>query len=422
MIGICNTFSELNKCHSHFNELVEWVKRGVWQAGGLPLEFPTISIGEPYVKPTTMLLRNLMAMDTEEMMRAHPIDGVVLIGGCDKTVPAQLMAAASVNIPAIVLTGGPMLNGRLKGESLGACTDCYRFTLEHQAGNLSDEELSEVENAICRSDGHCMVMGTASTMASVAEGLGMSLPGCAAIPAVDSRRRQMSEMTGKQIVRLVEANIRPRDIMTNEAIENAIRVLMASGGSTNGMIHLVAIAQRLEMPLSLETFDQLSAETPFLLNLRPSGEYQMEEYFEAGGVPALMKELEPLLHTACLTVTGETVAANLAGVEVLDRKVIYPLDNPIETDGGTIVLKGNLAPNGALIKKTAVSEKFKKHKGRAVVFESLQDLDKRIDDPSLPVDENSVLILKHVGPKGAPGMPEVGQIPIPQKLLKKGVR
>ncbi|MFD2132123.1 IlvD/Edd family dehydratase [Pseudogracilibacillus auburnensis] len=422
VIGICNTFSELNKCHSHFNELVEYVKRGVWQAGGVPMEFPTISIGEPYVKPTTMLLRNLMAMDTEEMMRAHPIDGVVLIGGCDKTVPAQLMAAASVNIPAIVLTGGPMLNGRLNGENLGACTDCYRFTLEHKAGNLTDNELSEVENSICRSDGHCMVMGTASTMASIAEGLGMALPGCAAIPAVDSRRRHMSEMTGKQIVKLVVNDIKPRDIMTKEAIENAIKVTMASGGSTNGIIHIIAIAQRLGMKLPLDTFDEISAKTPFLLNVRPSGEYQMEEYFEAGGVPALMKELVPLLHGDCLTVTGKTVKENLDGVSVKDPKVIYKLENPIEKDGGIVVLKGNLAPNGALIKKTAVSEKFKRHKGKAVVFHSLQDLHNRIDDPNLDVDEDSVLVLQNVGPKGAPGMPEVGQIPIPQKLLEKGVR
>ncbi len=422
VIGICNTFSELNKCHSHFNELVEYVKRGVWQAGGVPMEFPTISIGEPYVKPTTMLLRNLMAMDTEEMMRAHPIDGVVLIGGCDKTVPAQLMAAASVNIPAIVLTGGPMLNGRLNGENLGACTDCYRFTLEHKAGNLTDSQLSEVENSICRSDGHCMVMGTASTMASIAEGLGMALPGCAAIPAPDSRRRHISEETGKQIVKLVESDIKPRDIMTKKAIENAIKVTMASGGSTNGIIHIIAIAQRLGMKLFLETFDEISAKTPFLLNVRPSGDYQMEEYFEAGGVPALMKELEPLLHGDCLTVTGKTIQENLIGVSVKDRKVIYELKNPIEQDGGTVVLKGNLTPNGALIKKTAVSEKFKKHKGKAVVFYSLQDLYDRIDEPDLEVDENSVLVLQNVGPKGAPGMPEVGQIPIPQKLLEQGVR
>lgn len=422
VIGICNTFSELNKCHSHFNELVEYVKRGVWQAGGVPMEFPTISIGEPYVKPTTMLLRNLMAMDTEEMMKAHPIDGVVLIGGCDKTVPAQLMAAASVNIPAIVLTGGPMLNGRLNGENLGACTDCYRFTLEHKAGNLTDSQLSEVENSICRSDGHCMVMGTASTMASIAEGLGMALPGCAAIPAPDSRRRHMSEETGKQIVKLVESDIKPRDIMTKKAIENAIKVTMASGGSTNGIIHIIAIAQRLGMKLSLDTFDEISAKTPFLLNVRPSGDYQMEEYFEAGGVPALMKELEPLLHGDCLTVTGKTIQENLIGVSVKDRKVIYELKNPIEQDGGTVVLKGNLTPNGALIKKTAVSEKFKKHKGKAVVFHSLQDLYDRIDEPDLEVDENSVLVLQNVGPKGAPGMPEVGQIPIPQKLLEQGVR
>ncbi|WP_088831277.1 IlvD/Edd family dehydratase [Paenibacillus tyrfis] len=422
VIGICNTFSELNKCHSHFNELVDYVKRGVWQAGGLPMEFPTISIGEPYVKPTTMLLRNLMAMDTEEMLKAHPIDGVVLIGGCDKTVPAQLMAAASANIPAIVLTGGPMLNGRLNGRSLGACTDCYQFTLEHKAGNLNDEQLATAENAICRSDGHCMVMGTASTMASIAEALGMALPGCAAIPAPDSRRRHMSERTGRQIVNLVKADIRPREIMTEAALENAIRVTMASGGSTNAIIHLVAIAGRLGIRLPLEKFDELAAATPFLLNLRPSGQYQMEEYFEAGGVPALMKELEGLLHGDCLTVTGRTVSENLRGVEVLDRSVIYPLDRPLDPQGGIAVLRGNLAPDGALIKQTAVSPHLKKHRGRAVVFESPADLERRIDDPELDVDENSVLVLKNAGPKGAPAMPEIGQIPIPKKLLLRGVR
>lgn len=422
VIGICNTFSELNKCHSHFNELVDYVKRGVWQAGGLPMEFPTISIGEPYVKPTTMLLRNLMAMDTEEMLKAHPLDGVVLIGGCDKTVPAQLMAAASANVPAIVLTGGPMLNGRLNGRSLGACTDCYQFTLEHKAGNITDEELSTAENAICRSDGHCMVMGTASTMASIAEAIGMALPGCAAIPAPDSRRRHMAERTGKQIVSLVRNNIRPRDIMTEQALENAIRVTMASGGSTNAIIHLVAIAGRLGMKLPLEKFDEISAETPFILNLRPSGKYQMEEYFEAGGVPALMKELESMLHGDCLTVTGKTVTENLAGARVLDRDVIYPVDQPLDRQGGIAVLRGNLSPNGALIKQTAVSPHLKKHRGKAVVFESPADLERRIDDPELDVDETSVLVLKNAGPKGAPAMPEIGQLPIPKKLLKQGVR
>lgn len=422
IIGICNTFSELNKCHSHFNELVEYVKRGVWQAGGTPMEFPTISLGEPYVKPTSMLLRNLAAMDTEEMMKAHPIDGVVLLGGCDKTVPAQLMAAASVNIPSIILTGGPMLNGRLGGESLGACTDCYRFTLEHKAGNLDDDQLVEAENAICRSDGHCMVMGTASTMASIAEGLGMALPGCAAIPAVDSRRRHISQMTGNRIVQLVEENLKPKDIMTREAIENAITVTMASGGSTNAVIHMVAIAQRLGIKLPLDTFDEISKRTPFLLNLRPSGKYQMEEYFEAGGVPSLMKELEPLLHKDCITITGKTVKENLMNVNVLNREIIFPLSDPIEPEGGIAVLKGNLSPNGSLIKKTAASQKFLKHKGKAVVFDSLQDMQERIDDPNLDVDENSVLVLKNLGPKGAPGMPEEGQIPIPQKLLQQGVR
>lgn len=370
-----------------------------------------------------MLLHNLMAMDTKEMMKTHPIDGVVLIGGCDKTVPAQLMAAASANIPAIVLTGGPMLNGRLQGRSLGACTDCYGFTLEHKAGNLSDEELATEENSVCRSDGHCMVMGTASTMASIAEAIGMALPGCAAIPAPDSRRRHISEATGKQIVELVRRNIRPRDIMTMDALENAIRVTMASGGSTNAIIHLVAIAGRLGFKLPLETFDRISAETPFLLNLRPSGMYQMEEYFEAGGVPALMKELEPLLHGDYLTVTGKTMKENLVTEpHSWNPDVIRPMAEPLDSQGGIAVLKGNLAPNGALIKQTAVSQHLKKHTGRAVVFESPEDLAARIDDPNLDVDENSVLVLKNAGPKGAPAMPEIGQIPIPSKLLKKGIR
>ncbi|THF75514.1 IlvD/Edd family dehydratase [Cohnella fermenti] len=422
VIGICNTFSELNKCHSHFNELVDYVKRGVWQAGGVPMEFPTISIGEPYIKPTSMLLRNLMAMDTEEMMRAHPIDGVVLLGGCDKTVPAQLMAAASVNIPAIVLTGGPMLNGRKNGRSLGACTDCYGFTLEHKAGNITDEELASAENSVCRSDGHCQVMGTASTMASIAEALGMALPGCAAIPAPDSRRRHMAERTGKMIVELVRRDIRPREIMTEAALENAITVTMASGGSTNAIIHLVALSQRLGRKLPLEVFDAISSRTPFILNLRPSGKYQMEEYFEAGGVPALMKELESHLHLDCLTVTGGTVRDNLRGAETLDRDVIRTAAEPLGSQGGVVVLRGNLAPNGSLIKQTAVSEHLKRHTGRAVVFESPADMEARIDDPELDVDENSVLVLKNAGPKGAPAMPEIGQIPIPKKLLVQGVR
>ncbi|MFZ4453658.1 IlvD/Edd family dehydratase [Salibacterium aidingense] len=422
VIGICNTHSELNKCHAHFNELVEYVKRGVWQAGGLPLEFPTISLGEPYVKPTSMLLRNLAAMDTEEMIKAHQIDGVVLVGGCDKTVPAQLMAAASANVPAIVLTGGPMLNGRYNNTNVGACTDCYRFHLEHKAGNITTNELLTIEDSICRSDGHCNVMGTASTMASIAEALGMSLPGCAAIPAVDARRKHFAERTGKQVVKLVEMQLKPRDIMTEEAIANAICVTMASGGSTNAIIHLTAIAGRLGIPLPLEMFETISEKTPFLLNLKPSGEYLMEEYFEAGGVPALMKELEPLLYTNCLSVTGRTLKENNKEAKVLHPNVIKSLADPLERYGGITVLKGNIAANGALIKQTAVSSHLKKHIGAAVVFESLEDLNNRIDDDSLPVNEDSVLILRNVGPKGAPGMPEVGQIPIPKKLLKKGVR
>ncbi|MFB5662968.1 IlvD/Edd family dehydratase [Alteribacillus sp. HJP-4] len=422
VIGICNTHSELNKCHANFNELADYVKRGVWQAGGLPLEFPTISLGEPYVKPTTMLLRNLAAMDTEEMIKAHQIDGVVLLGGCDKTIPAQLMAAASANVPSIVLTGGPMLNGRYDNADVGACTDCYRFHLEHKAGNISNDEIMEIEDAFCRSDGHCNVMGTASTMASIAEALGMTLPGCASIPAVDSRRKHIAEKTGKQIVEVVKKQLKPRDIMTKEAIENAICVTMASGGSTNAIIHLIAIAGRLGIALSLRTFEEISENTPFLLNLKPSGDYLMEEYFEAGGVPALLSVLKPLLHTNCLTVTGHTVSENINEAKVLRTDVITSLENPIEGRGGIAVLNGNISPRGALIKQTAVTDRLKKHRGAAVVFDSLDDMYARIDDEGLKVDENSVLILRNVGPKGAPGMPEVGQIPIPQKLLEKGVR
>lgn len=422
IIGICNTWSELNHCNAHLKGIAEAVKRGVWQAGGFPLEFPTISLGEILVKPTTMFYRNLMALDTEEMIRCHPLDGVVLLSGCDKTVPAQLMGAASADIPAILLTGGPMLNSQYRGQELGACTDCRRYEAELRAGRLTQEEWCEIENVLCRSAGHCMVMGTASTMAAVGEALGMMLPGGAAIPAPDSRRLRLAEITGRQIVRLVEGGLRPSRIMTPRAFDNAIRVCMAVGGSTNAVIHLVAIAGRLGIDLALGRFDELSRTTPLLANLKPSGKYQMEELFAAGGVPAVMKELSPLLHPDCVTVTGKTLEENLAGVQVLDRAVIAPLDQPLAPEGGLAILWGNLAPAGAVLKQSAASPHLLQHRGRAVVFASIADLQARVDDPALDITEDDVMVLQNAGPVGAPGMPEVGNLPIPKKLLEKGVR
>lgn len=422
IIGIAQTWSEANHCNSHLKPLAEAVKRGVWQAGGTPLEFPTISLSEILVKPTTMLYRNLMAMETEEMIRCHPFDGVVLLCSCDKTTPAQLMAAASADVPALLLTGGPMLNGRYRGQDLGACTDCRRYENELRAGTITHQQWTEIEDAICRSPGHCMVMGTASTMACMAEALGMMLPGGAAIPAVDSRRLRLAEETGRRIVAAVAEELRPSQILTREAFENAIRVCMAIGGSTNAVIHLKAIAGRLGVPLPLELFDELSRETPFLANLKPSGQFQMEEFFDAGGLPAVMKELEALLHGAALTMTGKTLAENIAGAEVLDRAVIYPLAEPLHGEGGTVILRGNLCPDGAVLKQTAATPALLQHRGRAVVFKNVEDLFARVDDPDLPVDETSVLVLQNCGPVGAPGMPERGNLPIPKKLLQRGIR
>ena len=422
IIGIAQTWSELNHCNSHLREVAESVKRGVWQAGGTPMEFPTISLSEILVKPTTMFYRNLMAMDTEEMIRAQPLDGVVLLASCDKTTPAQLMGAASADLPAIMVTGGPMLNGRYRGQDLGACTDCRRYENELRAGTLSHEQWVEIEDSICRSSGHCMVMGTASTMACMAEALGMTLPGNAAVPAPDSRRQRLAEASGRQIVEAVRQDLRPSRIMTPTAFENAIRVCMAIGGSTNAVIHLNAIAGRLGIDLPLELFDRISSETPFLLNVKPSGQYQMEEFFDAGGLPALMEEMRSLLDTNALTVTGRTLGENIAGAEVLNCDVIRPLAEPLNAEGGTVVLRGNLCPDGAVIKHTAASPGLLQHRGRAVVFRSVEDLHARVDDEDLDVTADSVLVLQNCGPVGAPGMPERGNLPIPKKLLRQGVR
>jgi dihydroxy-acid dehydratase len=424
VIGICNTWSELNSCHRHLRDVAEAVKRGVWQAGGLPLEFPTISLGETFLSPTSMLLRNLMAMDTEEMIRAQPIDGVVLLGGCDKTLPAQLMGAASADVPAIVVSTGPMLSGRYDHQHLGACTDCRRFWVEYRAGTLSSDELDVIEGALCPSAGHCMVMGTASTMASLAEALGMALPGCAAIPAPLSERLRIAEASGRRIVGMVREELKPSRILTPDAFDNAIRVLMAVGGSTNAVIHLTAVAARAGVTLSLERFDRMSRDTPLLASVRPSGRFHMEDLYEAGGVPAVLKELEPLLHTNCLTVTGKTLGDNLRRVPRPERHrdVIATLEKPFQPEGGLAVLRGNLAPAGALIKQSAASPHLLRHRGRAVVFASLADLAARVDDDALDVAPEDILVLQNAGPIGGPGMPEAGYLPIPKKLLAQGVR
>ena len=422
LIGICNTFSELNHCNSHLRTISDAVKRGVWQAGGFPLEFPTISLGEIHLSPTSMLCRNLAAMDTEEMIRGNPIDGVVLLTNCDKTTPAALMGAASADLPAIMVSGGPMLSGHYRGEILGACTDCRRYTVEYQAGTISAETYREVEANLVRSAGHCMVMGTASTMNSLMEALGMALPGNGAIPAADSRRIRLAQAAGRQIVQLVERDIRPSQILTAEAFDNAITLLNAVGGSTNAIVHLPAIAGRAGVDLPLARFDEISRRSPLIANMRPSGEYQMEDLFYAGGIPAVLKQLLPLLHGDTLTVTGRTLAENVADAEVTDPDVIRSLDDPLAPEGGLSILRGSLAPDGAVIKHAAATPALCQHRGPALVFKDVEDLKARIDDPALDATPDHVLVLQNGGPIGGPGMPEIGNLPIPQKLLKQGVR
>lgn len=422
LIGILNTYSEMNNCHAHFPELVEAVKRGVWQAGGFPLEFPTISLGEIYLTPTSMLWRNLAAMDTEEMIRGNPMDGVVVLCGCDKTTPAALMGAASADLPTILVSGGPMLNGHWRGQTLGACTDCRRLTTEYRAGDLSEDEYAEVEENLVRSRGHCMVMGTASTMNSLTEALGISLPGNGAIPAADSRRILLAERSGRRIVAMAAEGLRPSQVLTREAMENAVTLLCALGGSTNAVVHLPAVAGRLGIELPLDLFDSISRRTPLLANVRPAGKFQMEDFFYAGGVPAVLKELLLLLHGDALTVTGRTLAENVAQSEVVDSEVVHSRDDPLKSEGGLAILRGNLAPSGAVIKHAAASPDLSQHRGRAVVFRSISDLQERIDDPALDVSPEDILVLQNAGPIGGPGMPEVGNLPIPKKLLKEGVR
>ncbi len=422
VIGICNSWSELNNCNAHLRQVAEAVKRGVWAAGGFPLEFPTISLGEMFMRPTTMMFRNLMAMDVEESIRANPIDGVVLLCGCDKTTPAQLMGALSADIPAIVVTGGPMLSGQWGNRKLGAGTDGRKLFDLFRTGQLSEEEWQEIEGCIARSAGHCTVMGTASTMTSLAEAMGMTLPGCAAIPAPDSRRLAIAESSGRRAVEMVAEDLRPSRIITRQSLENAVTVQMALGGSTNAVIHLIAVAGRGGIPLTLSDFDRISRRTPYLVNVKPSGEMLMEDFFAAGGVPAVMRELLPLLHGDVLTVTGASVLKNIADAKCFDVRVIRPLGNPLHAEGGTAILYGNLAPDGAVIKQTAASPELLQHTGRAVVFENHEEMRARINSADLEVDEQSVLVMKNCGPKGAPGFPEWGQIPLPEKLVKRGVR
>jgi dihydroxy-acid dehydratase len=423
VVGIANSWSELTNCNAHLRQVAEAVRRGVLAAGGFPLEFPTISLGEILMKPTTMLFRNLMAMEVEECIRAYPLDAVVLLSGCDKTTPAMLMGAASADVPAIMVTGGPMLRGNWRDEPLGSGTDARRLWAERRAGRISDEEMCEIEACLSRSSGHCMVMGTASTMASIAEALGMALPGSAAIPAPDSRRLALAEVSGRRAVELALAGgPRPSEILTARAFDNAIRSDMAIGGSTNAIVHLVAIAGRAGVRLPLPRFDELSRTTPLLVNVKPSGKHLMEDFFYAGGVPAVLNELLPLLHGDALTVNGRTLADNVRDARCWNDDVIRPLGMPLAPEGGTVILAGNLCPDGAVLKQSAASAHLLTHRGRAVVFETHAELARRIDDESLPIDETSVLVLKHAGPKGAPGMPEWGAAPIPTRLLKRGVK
>jgi len=419
VVGICNSWSELNNCNAHLREVAAAVKRGVLIAGGIPLEFPTISLGEMFMLPTAMMFRNLMAMDVEESIRANPLDAVVLLCGCDKTTPAQLMGAASADIPAIVVPGGPMLVGEWRGQRLGSGTDGKKLFDEYRTGRLSNEEWSEVESCIARSTGHCAVMGTASTMTSLAEVLGMTLPGCANIPAPDSRRLAIAELSGRRVVEMIEPGLAPSRILTRAAFENAITMLMALGGSTNAVVHLIAIAGRLGIRLTLEDFDRISRRTPCLVNVKPSGEYVMEDLFHAGGIPAVMSRIADLLHGDCLTVNGKTLAENTG--PSLNDAVIRRRDQPIYREGGIAVLSGNLAPDGAVIKQTAASPELLEHRGRAFVFENHEQMLGAVERDDLPVDRTTVLVMRNSGPKGAPGFPEWGHIPMPRKLLREGV-
>ena len=424
VVGIAYTPSGFNNCHRHFPELLDAVKRGVLATGGLPIEFPTISLGEVFLSPTSLKYRNLMSIDTEEMVRAQPMDAVVLMGGCDKTVPAQLMGAVSAGRPAVMLVAGPMMTGRYRGERLGACTDCRRFWARYRAGEVSKEQISEVEGQLAVTAGTCAVMGTASTMACIAEALGLILPGTAAIPAVHADRLRAAEATGAEAVKLIGSGRTPDRIVNAKSVDNALRVLLALGGSTNAVIHLTAIAGRAGVRLGLEQLNKLSDSTPVLVNLKPVGNGYMEDFFSSGGMGALLRELKPLLHLDCMTVTGETLGERLShdAAPYIDRSIIAASDEPFEPQGGLVALFGNLAPKGAILKRSAADARLFEHEGRAVVFSSLADLAARIDDPALDVDPQDVLVLQNAGPHAPECMPEAGYLPIPRKLAQRGVK
>lgn len=422
VIAIINTWSDINPCHTHFKQRVEDVKRGVWSAGGFPVEMPAMSLSEPFQKPTTMLYRNLLAMETEELLRSYPADGAVLMGGCDKTTPGLLMGAAAMDLPTLFMPAGPMLRGNWGGSVLGSGSDTWKYWADLRAGLITPQDWQEIENGIARSPGHCMTMGTASTMTSAAEALGVTLPGAASIPAPDSRHAVMAAHTGRRIVEMVWEDVKLSHVLTDAAFRNAITTVLAIGGSTNAIIHLIAMARRVGLRLGLDDFEELARRTPLLANIRPSGKYLMEDFFYAGGLPALLRNLGDLLDTAAVTANGATLGENIAHAKVFDDDVIRTRENPIVGSDTLAVLRGNLAPDGAVIKPPAADPRLHRHSGPAVVFENYDDMAARIDDPDLPVDENSVLVLKSAGPQGAPGMPEWGQLPIPKKLLERGVR
>jgi len=420
VIGICNTWSELTPCNSHFRELAQSVKNGVYEAGGFPLEFPVMSLGESLLKPTAMLYRNLASMDVEESIRANPLDGVVLLCGCDKTTPSLVMGACSVDIPTLVVSGGPMLTGKYQGADIST-SDLWRYSEAQRLGIIDQQEMYNIEAGMCRSNGHCGVMGTASTMACMVEALGLSLPGNATIPAPDARRKVLAHLSGIRIVEMVKENLKLSDILVRQAFENAIIANTAIGGSTNFVIHLLAIAGRIGVPLTLDEFNHIGERIPLLANLQPSGKYFMEDLYYAGGLPAIMKELLNHLHTDCITVNGKTINENYSNANCYNTEVIATLDKPVNPIAGVVVLKGNLCEHGAVIKPSAASTHLLLHTGKAVVFENIEDYKQRIDDPDLEVDENSILVLKNVGPKGYPGMPEVGNMGLPTKLLENGI-
>lgn len=423
VIGICNSWSELTPCNAHLRDVAERVKRGVWEAGGWPLEFPVMSLGETLMRPTTMLFRNLMSMDVEESIRANPLDGIVILSGCDKTQPAMMMGAASCDLPTIVLTGGPMLNGKFQGRDIGSGTDVWRFSEDLRAGNMTLADFMEAENCMSRSNGHCMTMGTASTMASMTEALGMTLPAASAVPAVDANRYRFAHLVGRRAVEMVHEDLRMSKVLTREAFENAVRTNAAIGGSTNAIIHLIALAGRVGVKLTIDDFDELARSVPLLVNLMPNGQYLMEDYYYAGGLPVVTKTLADagLLNNDALTVNGRTAAANVSDARNWNEEVIRPFDNPLNKDVGLAVLRGNLAPDGAVIKPSAATPELLKHRGRAVVFDSIEELREKVEDDNLDIDETCVMVLKGAGPRGYPGMPEVGNFPLPRKILKKGI-